>query len=204
MQRCVSLNTKCKCYPSGGLQHSATVQDCSSPQLRHDNEMKGKRKGHNLYMWARLISLGDIKWRITVYAKAPETDSEGQTLQIIPLPSFFFLWCSQSPRQTEQGSRNRDIGAAVRLLLMCNERGRAIAISLPQSPSSCPDQGSSFKLSNMSRRSGSNVVVESNKVHLVKYCTEEGNIGLFTIITIIIRQLRLLRLRFSITNDGFI
>lgn len=35
-------------------------------------------------MRACLISPGDINGRITVHFNAPETDSEGQTLQIIP------------------------------------------------------------------------------------------------------------------------
>lgn len=107
MQRCVSLNRKCKCYLSYSLQ------DHYSLQLRHGNEKKGKSEGHNLYIEACLTSPGDINGRIAVHLNAPETDNEGQTLQIIPSPLVFFPLAATIVTGKPSRTAETNVGAAV-------------------------------------------------------------------------------------------
>lgn len=129
MQRCVSLNTKCKCYPSLSLQHQDVIM-----------KRRAKVKG--------TICTRELAWRHKCEdhcpLNAPETDSEGQTLQLIH-SSLVVL--SQSPTSGAGRQKQTCRGCCLTwqdLPSMCNEGGRAVAISLPQSSSSCPDRGSSF------------------------------------------------------------
>lgn len=121
--------------------------DYYSLQLRHDIEKKGEIEGHNLYMWACLISPTDINGRITVHLNAPETDSEGQTLQIIPSPLISYCYAASKVPDRPSRAAQTEMSAAVWLgktsRRCVTKGGRVTAIFLPQSSSSCPEQGSS-------------------------------------------------------------
>ena len=121
--------------------------DYYSLQLRHDIEKKGESEGHNLYMWACLISPADINGRITVHLNAPETDSEGQTLQIIPSPLISYCYAASKVPDRPSRAAQTEMSAAVWLgktsRRCVTKGGRVTAIFLPQSSSSCPEQGSS-------------------------------------------------------------
>lgn len=85
---------------------------------------------------------------ITVHLNAPETDSKGQTLHIIPSPLFLSsLLLPKSPASQAGQLRQKCKGCCPswqNLQLMCNEWERAIAISLSQSSSSCLNRHNNF------------------------------------------------------------
>lgn len=108
---------------------------------------RGESEGHNLYMWACLISPADINGRITVHLNAPETDSEGQTLQIIPSPLVSYCYAASKVPDRPSRPAQTEMSAAVWLgktsRRCVTKGGRATAISLPQSSCSSPEQGGS-------------------------------------------------------------
>lgn len=97
------------------------------------------------HVWSRPA---DINGRITVHLNAPETDSEGQTLQIIPSPLVSYCYAASKVPDRPSRAAQTEMSAAVWLgktsRRCVTKGGRATAISLPQSSSSCPEQGGSF------------------------------------------------------------
>lgn len=105
-------------------------------------------------------SLSDLtqgyKWEDHCPFNAPEGDSEGQTLQIIPSLLIFSRCSSPSPWLRKEGDTNRNVGAAAWLgktFHRCVANGEELSLSRCHShPSSCPDPGSSFTGNNWNVR----------------------------------------------------